>query len=136
MTDLEIIFGLGNLILPILTYFSGVQRTESKYEHGDRQARISHVSAEYLKLSQGHRNSGVSALIQAGIWTLKDDPEIRAVIQTVIDHGDGSPFGSFHERMMKIDLWGYFNTAKRREFDFRGKGEMSVLLNEIDHFNQ
>lgn len=131
----QLLIGVGGVLLSALTYFAGVQRTERRYERGNRQARINHVATEYLRLSQGHRNSGINALIQAGVWTLKDDLEIREVIKSVIDHGDRSPFGAFHERIMKLDLWRYFSVAKERGYDFQSKGDMVVLANEFDHLN-
>lgn len=134
---IQILLGIAAVVLPVLTYFAGVQRTERRYEHGDRQARINHVAAEYLNLSQGFKrtDTGLSALIKAGIWTLKNDREIREVVGKIMDHGEESPFGAFHDRIMKLNLWEYFKVAKERGYDFQRQGDKVVLANEFDHLN-
>src|SRR5207245_1026954 len=121
----QILIGLAGLILSALTYFAGVQRTQKRYKEDIRAKRIDTVTASYLKLSQGFKrtDTGLSALIKSGIWTLNDEAEIREVCQKIMDHGEESPFGGFHARIMKLNLWEYFKVAKERGYDFQLKGD-------------
>lgn len=76
------------------------------------------------------------ALLSGGSLEVGEDLEIREVCQKIMGHSEESPFGAFHDRIKKLNLWEYFKVAKERGYDFQLKGDKVILANEFDHLSQ
>ncbi len=81
-----LIIGFGGLVLLILTYFAGVLRTERRYARSDSEGRITKVLDVYLAAARVGRINGFPGLLQAGVTTLKNDAEIRELLNRIAQH--------------------------------------------------
>lgn len=131
MTITHLILALGALVLSILMYFAGVQRTKRRYEREDTEGRINRVVDMYIANSRSLESSGFHGLIQAGVWTLKTNKEIREACRRIVNHGEKSPFGKLTNLYEGIDLYEFFSVAKKRGYDFLSKGNVKDLALEL-----
>lgn len=99
MTPTEIALAIGNLVLPVLTYFAGVQREKQRQTETDHAQRAQRVVDAYLGIKQ--RRTGIHDLINAGVLTLSDPNEIMMVCRTISEHGHPSPLHNLATELEK-----------------------------------
>lgn len=114
----EILIGLGAIILSGLTYFAGVKRTEKKYLQTERQSRIQSVLEKYLQFLRTNTTGGLDGLQKSGIATLASNDEILELIDLIVKHGKGHPFGSYSEMLKSEDLKALFDYSVRNDVNF------------------
>jgi len=114
----EILIGLGGIILSGLTYFAGVKRTEKKFLQTERQARIQSVLEKYRQFLKGNTTGGFDGLQKAGIATLASNDEIFELIDLIVKHGEGHPFGRYAEMLESEDLKKLFDYSVRNKVNF------------------
>lgn len=131
MTRLEIIFGLGNLVLPVLTYFAGVCRTEKHYRQKEAEAKIDDIVKTYMEASKAGKRSGLDGLLKAGVGNLKSDKEIREVCRRITGHGDHSPLSALGNYADKIDLHRFFRLTIDRKINLYTTPDVQKLINEL-----
>lgn len=123
-----LIIGFGGLVLSVLTYFAGVIRTERRYARTDRAVRITRVLDAYLDAAHSGRVNGFPGLLRAGVATLKNDAEIRELLDHIYQHDqrwDPRP------TLQDIDTHKFFTTAVERHIDFMASGNEERLVAEL-----
>lgn len=112
MTGLEIALGLAAIILPILTYFAGVQRTKHRFQQDDTEERINRTVDEYQKIFQPRKDSGLPALIEAGVLLLNSDSEIRETCSRLEARNGDSPLTPYIDELVGVDLLAFFKAVR------------------------
>lgn len=118
MISNEVLIGLAGLVLSVLTYFAGVQRTKWQLQGSEKEERIKHVMNIYLENLRSGLNSNFDGLMKAGVVTLKDDKEIRELCERIVKHGVGHPFGKNISLLDDVDLHFFFSYAVSKNIDF------------------
>ncbi|MDX6770018.1 MAG: hypothetical protein SF051_10840 [Elusimicrobiota bacterium] len=127
--DLDnLLIGLGGLILSVLTYFAGVWRTERQNEASDSEARITRVLNNYVQASQAGKRNGYHGLSHAGVGTLRNDAEIRELLDRIRKHGQ--PWDP-RAQLEGIDTFEFFQTAIARNINFMHGGAIDALIAEF-----
>lgn len=108
---------VAGLLLPVLTYFAGVQRTKQRYEQDDSEQRITKVVDEYQKLWQPRTNAGLPALLEAGIALLKNNKEAREACRRLQIRNDRSPLESSDKELADIDLHRFFLAIREHKLN-------------------
>lgn len=115
----ETIFGIAALVLPVLTYFAGVLRTEQRHKKTDKKVRQSAVLSKYLDLRKTNSTSGLDGLQKSGISTLHSDLEIREVIELIVAHGEMHP--------LYVNVDAFKNINLKIFFDYAAANNISLL---------
>lgn len=111
-----------------------VQRVVVAYSKRDkREARIRDVVDTYRANANSHppKTSGFNGLIQAGVFTLRTDMEIREAVDQITTYGDKSPFGKYQDLLTEIDLHDFFALVKERGYDFFRDGSPTEIVQEL-----
>ena len=131
MTTQELIIGIAALVLPVLTYFAGVYRTERRYSREQSETRISRVLGTYIDMSRSLTSKGFHALIKAGVSTLESNQEVRTLLTQITQHGENNPLGKHQELLHEVDLHVFFETARELEYDFIHKGTPEKVVRQM-----
>jgi hypothetical protein len=123
---IEILIGTGGLLLSVLTYFAGVQRTQKRLSKDERNSRIQEVLNKYMGFRRTNYTDGLDGLKKAGIATLTSDSEMRELIDLIVKHGEDSPLGGKAHLFNTVDLKAFFDYAVKNQIDF-----FSVKLEDI-----
>ena len=116
----ELLIGIGGLILSVLTYFAGVQRTERRHSAEDhrhaaeeREARIRRVFDQYMQFRRTNYTGGYDGLQKSGVATLGSNAEIEELTRVIVAHGEAHPLGSNHLAIFQgVDLLRLFGFTK------------------------
>ena len=79
--NMEILIAIAGILLSVLTYFAGVQRTERKYREDDASTRQNRVVDYILNIPRGQGNISLIELVNGGALELKDENEFIAVLE-------------------------------------------------------
>jgi len=114
----------------VSTPFGGVSWAPAEDE---RKKRIESVVETYRANANSHppKTSGFNGLVQAGVFILADDSEIREVCERVQEYGDRSPLGKYEDKLQDVDLHALFAVAKKRGYDFLREGNPEKIANEL-----
>lgn len=123
-----LIIGFGGLVLLILTYFAGVLRTERRYARSDSEGRITKVLDVYLAAARVGRINGFPGLLQAGVTTLKNDAEIRELLNRIAQHEQR---WDLRPTLQGIDTHEFFMTAVERHYNFENSESAEALVAEL-----
>jgi len=126
MTNLEILFGLAALVLPVLTYFAGVWRAERRHTGVDKQRRIDAVFNRYMEFRKTSKTAGHDGLLKAGVATLASNEEILELADRIIAHGEKDPLERQSGLLDDVDLKKLFDYAAKTRVKF-----LSTRLEEI-----
>jgi len=96
----------------------------------ESEDRVRQVGEVYLRLTTGFppQTAGMNGFVQAGVYRLKCDSEIRSAIQFIEEHGARSPLGNWSDGLYDKDLFWFFQEAKARKFDFLRIGSPGDIL--------
>jgi hypothetical protein len=114
----EILLALAAVILPVITYFAGVYRTEKRLNNQDSKDRIDAVLSKYLELRNTGKDSGWNGLKRAGAANLANDQEIREVADRIRNHGEKYPLNSNID-LDSVDLKILFEGVVKNDLSFR-----------------
>lgn len=114
----EILIGLAGLVLSVLTYFAGVQRTQKRLSREERNARIQKVLDKYMAFRRSNYTSGLDGLEKAGAATLMSDDEVRELISLIVKHGEDNPLGSRAHLFDTVDFKEFFDYVINNRIDF------------------
>ena len=123
-----LIIGFGGLLLSALTYFAGVLRTERRHSRSDSEARIAKVLDAYMAASHAGRINGFPGLVQAGIAILKNDAEIRSLMERIVQHQQ-----RWDPRLVLqgVDAHEFFKEAVESHYDFQLGGSAEALASRL-----
>ncbi len=81
-------------------------------EAAERERRISHVVEGYLRLATGLQvhDTGVHALIVAGVKELRDSEEIEVALRRIVKRVGVGTFGADLRGLKPADLKGFFDS--------------------------
>lgn len=127
----EIIIGIGGLILAALTYFAGVYRTERRHKIQEKEKRIENVLNRYIEFSKSGETAGLDGLQKAGICTLKDDTEIREVVDLIMRYGEIDPLQRPVLDMDSIDLKVFFEEATKKKLNFFHSKNLRIFIEKL-----
>ena len=127
----EIIIGIGGLLLAVLTYFAGVYRTESRYKKQAKEKRIENVINRYMEFRKTHETAGLDGLQRAGVSTLKNDKEIREVVDTIKKYGETDPLQRPALKMDGIDLKVFFEEATKKKLNFFSSKDLIAFIEKV-----
>ena len=127
MTNLEKILALGNLIIPVLTYFAGMQHTKWHLNTDDKNKRINQVLEKYLSFRRTNMTGGFDGLKRAGIATLKNNEEVHELIQLIVDHGERHPLGKDRAVFEGVDLLRFFKYATKNNTNFHNTTPEQII---------
>lgn len=139
MTDRDaILLGIGALVLPVLTYFAGLQRgkrsTQSQRQHDAeleltrrREARIEGAVNRYVDLYHRNVSSAIHGLSNSGLGLLESDDEIRQAIERMHQTTRADPFGSLRKYFDTIDLLVFFRFVSERHLSLYSRSVESVI---------
>lgn len=106
----------------MLTYFSGVWRTERRHTKEDREARVRRVFDKYMDFRRSNYTGGFDGLQKAGVATLASNQEVHELIQLIVAHGEKHPLGSNREAVFgDVDLLKLFKFAAEQRVNFLRK---------------
>ena len=127
----EIIIGIGGLLLAVLTYFAGVYRTELRYKKQAKEKRIENVINRYMEFRKTNETAGLDGLQRAGVGTLKNDKEIREIVDTIMKYGEADPLQISALEMDGIDLKVFFEEAARKKLNFFHSKNVRIFIRKI-----
>ena len=127
----EIIIGIGGLILSALTYFAGVYRTDRRYIKQEKEKRIENVLNRYMEFRKTGKTAGLDGLYKAGVGTLKNDKEIREVVDLIIKYGETDPLQRPALEMDGMDLKVFFDEAIKKKLDFFHSKNLRIFIDSI-----
>jgi len=129
MTALGIIRVVCEILLPGLTYFAGMQRTELRYTKQLQKKRIRQVFDIYINNTKN--GSGLDGLKKAGVATLHNDTEVRMLVKLIEQHGKNDPLqrDSFPE-LDKLDLKVFFDQSLKDKTNFCDRKAVEKLIEE------
>ena len=127
----EIIIGIGGLLLAVLTYFAGVYRTERRYKKQAKEKRIENVINRYMEFRKTNETAGLDGLQRSGVGTLKDDKEIREVVDTILKYGETDPLQRPALEMDGIDLKVFFEEAAKKKLNFFHSKNLRIFIEKI-----
>lgn len=122
MDYLTLVLGVGALVLPVLTYFAGVERGRRYRQEDQRQRaalerrqRIDRVVEAYLALALAHPplDTGERALVKAGVHDLRDDAEIDEALSKIADRTGRHPLGRRAPDIERAGLKAYFDNLRK-----------------------
>ena len=114
----EIIICIGGVLLSALTYFAGVYRTERRYKKQAKEKRIENVLNRYMEFRKSNKTAGLDGLQKAGVGTLKNDSEIREVVNLIMQYGETDPLQRPALQVDGIDLKVFFEQAAKEKINF------------------
>lgn len=123
----EIYIGIGGLLLSALTYFAGVKRGNTQINRHEENQRIADVLKRYIDMVISNYSSGFHGLIQAGVNTLKNNSEIRKLIELIESHGDKNPLGSKKDILLNIDLKAFFDYICKNDINLSNTSVEKVI---------
>ena len=135
MIDEALMIGLASVFLMVLIYFAGVQRGRQYRKEdlraraeGGRRDRIQNVVDIYMRLWETHQDSGISALIKAGVKQLFDNGEIREEAQIIRARTGKTPLtADVAEAIPETDLKAFFG-----ELEFKhGRNNFAEVLQQF-----
>jgi len=127
----EIIIGIGGLLLSALTYFAGVYRTELRYKKKAKEKRIENVVNRYMEFRKANETAGLDGLQRAGVGTLKDDAEIREVVNIIMKYGETDPLQRPAVQIDGIDLKVFFDEATKKKLNFFHSKNLRIFIEKI-----
>lgn len=127
----EIITGIGGLLLAVLTYFAGVYRTELRYKKQAKEKRIEGVINKYMEFRRNNETAGLDGLQRSGVATLRNDEEIREVVDTIIKYGERDPLKGLALEMNQIDLKVFFDEAAKKKLNFFDSKSLKTFIDSI-----
>jgi len=127
----EIVIGIGALLLAVLTYFAGVYRTERRYKKQAKEKRIENVINRYMEFRKANETAGLDGLQRAGVGTLKNDKEIREVVDTIMKYGETDPLQRPALEMDGIDLKVFFEEAAKKKLNFFHSKNLRIFIEKI-----
>lgn len=113
MSTTELILAIAAVVLPVLTYFAGVERGKLLQKIQKRTGRIDQVVEKYISGIREHRIGSLLGLLRAGVANLEDDAEIREACKTIALHGETSPIRNYPVLFASVDLKGFFVHASK-----------------------
>jgi hypothetical protein len=131
MTTTEVVLGIATIVLPVLTFFAGDYIAHRRNQRQQSEQRISRVLDTYLVNARALVTMGFHGLIKAGVGTLKDDHEIRTLVQRINQHGEKCPFGKHEDFLHDMDLHEFFATAQKLKYDFINQGTPECVVQKI-----
>ncbi|MCX6992647.1 MAG: hypothetical protein NT011_05810 [Kiritimatiellaeota bacterium] len=109
---IEIIIGIAGVVLAVLTYFAGVQRTKQQYEQDDVESRINRLVDAYHSDASKYRYYPLRRLINSGVLLLRSDKEIREACRRLELRNSRSPLEPHAEALSNVDLHVFFQAIK------------------------
>jgi hypothetical protein len=113
----ELIIAAVGIVVSALTYFAGVQRTKQRYEKDDSETRIQKVVDEYQRLSEPRRDSGLSALIKAGVLLVRNECEAREACHRLELRNSVSPLTPYDHELKDVDLLAFFRAIQEHRLN-------------------
>jgi hypothetical protein len=95
----EVVIGIAGLVLSAVSYVVGSRRSEKRHQADDSETRISKVVDEYQKLYEPRRDTGLSALLAAGVLLLRGESEIQEACKRLELRNGSSPLRPFVEEL-------------------------------------
>lgn len=111
----ETLIAVGGILLSVLIYFAGVQRTEGKLLKKERSTRIKNVFDDYMNFRRSNETDGLDGLKRAGTATLYTDEEIVELINMIMKYDQANPLGCHRESLTKVSLKKFFDVIANRE---------------------
>ena len=127
----EIIIGIGGLILSALTYFAGVYRSDRRYRKQQKEKRIENVLNRYMEFRKTGETADLDGLQRAGIGMLKNDKEIREVVDLIMKYGEKDPLQRRSLEMDGIDLKVFFEEARKKKINFFDSKNLRIFIDSI-----
>ncbi|OGS08243.1 MAG: hypothetical protein A2270_10455 [Elusimicrobia bacterium RIFOXYA12_FULL_51_18] len=124
----ELTIGVAAIVVSALSYFAGVVRTKQQQASNDQDSRINKVLDKYVSASQAGRCNSYGGLVQAGIGLLKNDKEIRELLDRIVKHGESWDPRS---QLAGIDTYQLFQKAKEKRLNFSYSGVAESLIAEM-----
>jgi hypothetical protein len=122
----EKLLDFGKLILPILTYFAGVNRTQKKFAKDARDSRINKVVDAYLSEAKNH--TSFHGLMRAGVCSLTSSLEIGELLKRLKLRCHDL---NIVANLSGLDPYFFFQTACERGYNFITKGDVQELVGEL-----
>ncbi|MBN2123514.1 MAG: hypothetical protein JW821_04420, partial [Deltaproteobacteria bacterium] len=102
-----------------------------KWLHDMRlSSRIKGVAARYVENKRSSGRDGLSGLLDAGVYELNDDTEIRNVCRMVAEHS-AHPLEPYQDLLADVDLMTFFEYARDYGYDFNRHGSPDELVPAI-----
>lgn len=130
--DSAVLIGFGGLVLSVLTYFAGVYRTQKRHEKDDSIQRVNRVIDEYQALFMPRKDSGIPALITAGVTLLRNDAEVREVCRQLEARNEGSPLVPHIEFLKDKNLYEVFQIIRREKLNPRHPELANAIARFLD----
>lgn len=114
----------------ISTPLGGISWTAAEQ---DIKKRVESVVNTYRSNAHSHppKTNGFNGLIQAGVFILMNDNEIREVCDGIKAFGDKSPLGKYEEMLQGVDLYNFFSLAKEHDYNFLTQGNPKEIVEEL-----
>lgn len=121
------------LIVGMTLILIGQRVVVAYWKRDKRDARIREVVNTYRANANSHppKTSGFNGLVQAGVFTLRTDTEIREAFDQITTYGDKSPLGKYQDLLTEIDLYDFFALVKERGYDFFNAGNPTEIVQEL-----
>ena len=122
-----------SLVVGMILILIGRRVWVAYWKRDKRDARIREIVDTYRANANSHppKTSGFNGLVQAGVFTLRTDMEIREALDQITAYGDKSPFGNYQNLLTEIDLHDFFALVKERGNDFFRAGNPTEIVQEL-----
>ena len=118
--DSSILITVATLVVPVLTYFAGVQRGRRERAEDRLESEISLAVTRYRDISASGRSSGLVAMSTLGLELLGTDAAIREAIRRMGVVTTANPWGSDGEALVNaVDLVAFFRYVREQQVDWR-----------------
>ena len=115
------------IAVSIGTYILVRRRGTQIREADKREKRIDQFVNDYVDRARRHVNTGITALIPARIFRLKDDGEIRESLDICAKQLGKHPLGKSKEMLEDVDLKAFFEFVASRGNNFATESVEQVL---------
>jgi len=126
----DILIALLAVVIPVLTYFAGVYRTEKRLNTKDSKDRIEVAVNRYLELWRSGKDTGWSAALKSGFGNLANDTEIRQAAKIIEGHGVTSPIAT-DQNIESVNLKVLFQYVAENKLGFSNT-PLDVLIRQAN----
>lgn len=110
--ELNTLFGLTGLVIATATFFVGLYIGKRRRLTDQSAQRMDGVVRTYQDLFLPRTDGGMSALLKAGITSVKDNSEARAVIQKLTKINGLNPLSPHDDKLDKVNLLSFFERLR------------------------
>ena len=122
---------IANIVFFIVN-FRIANKDRATKEASAREDRIVRVVADYVGLATTHQDSGIHALLVAGIKELHDSDEIQDALRRITERAGAHPLEQAFQRVPRARLKAFFQEVTTQGFNTLGYREALTKFTALE----